>query len=117
MSIRNREMLQRDQQVILDDYQRSLIPPESVAQLPPQGTPTTVQTIARIEQVIGSDPDYGPHLVAKIQSFGGTPRVASDSSAASVICYPTPGSGVGDYAVDEYVELMAVRGAFLAAKL
>jgi len=71
----------------------------------------------RVDSVVSSDPDYGPHLVVVRQEWSGTPPTVSDSSALSVRCYPTPNRVVGDYSVDDYVRIIAARGAMVAEAL
>ena len=41
----------------------------------------------------------------------------SDGDGPAVLCYPTPNHVVGDYSVDEYVRVVAARGARLAETL
>ena len=115
--IRTIERLRQEQSEIMSSYRQELTPPETVAVLPRPGGMSSVGVFGRVVQVIGSDPDYGPHLVVRRQIFNGTPRSAADSPAATVRCYPTPNNTVGDYAVDEYVLIVTTIGAMVAQKL
>ena len=116
MAIRSRDSLRRDQQQLLAEYRRLRAPRDLVVQLPTPGSTTTVFLYGRVDQVVASDPTYGPHLVVAPQDVSGTPPVFSDSTAATVRCYPAPNHVVGDYTVNEKVKILAVRGAFIADK-
>ncbi len=116
MPIRTRDALRRDQQHLLAEYRRQRRRRDSVIQLPTPGTATTVFLYGRIDQVVASDPDHGPHLMVTPQEVSGTPPVFADSTAATIRCYAAPNHGVGDYGVNEMVKVLAVRGAFIADK-
>ncbi len=119
MAVRTLTKLKEDQGALLSAHRSRLTGNVAgeVLQLggSPEGRPT-VSVIAKVSTVVAGDPTYGPHLVVQIQEFSGTPPVASAASIADLRAYPTPGRVVGDYSVNEYVSLLTVRGALLAAK-
>ena len=116
MGIRTREQLHRDQEQLLAEHRRLTRQPRAVAQLPSDGSGVAVTVYGRVDQVVSSDPTYGAHLVVAPQQASGTPPVFSDSTAASVRCYPAPNHVVGDYTVNEMIKILALRGAFIADK-
>ncbi len=116
MPVRSREQLRRDQHQLLAEYRRLRRQRESVAQLPTHGAVASVVLYGRVTQVVSSDPTFGAHLVVAPQDVSGTPPVFSDSTAASVRCYPAPNHVVGDYTVNEKIKVLTVRGAFIADK-
>ena len=69
-----------------------------------------------MDEVVGEDPEFGPHLVVQPQQFVGSPPEPEDAPVAAARCYPAPGCGVEAYEVGEYVKLMAARGAVIADK-
>jgi len=116
--VRRRAELAKLQGRVLESYRRARLGrAESIAD---GGLAGLIGSAAygRVTQVVGSDPTYGPHLVAALQRFSGTPPSPADASGAAAIrCYPTPGRSVGQYAVNEMVRLCAAAGAMLAEKL
>jgi hypothetical protein len=115
--IRTAETLRRDQAEILSSYRQDMAHQGSVAVLPRPGGTTAPGVYGRVSSVVGSDPTYGPHLVVVRQEWSGTPPTVSDSSAPTVRCYPTPNRVVNDYSVDDYVRIVAARGAMVAEAL
>lgn len=75
------------------------------------------QLLGRVSQVVTTDAVRGPHLRVVAQVHTGTPPKPTDASAHDTVRYPPPGRSVTDYAVGEYVWLIDVKGARLAAKL
>lgn len=73
--------------------------------------------IGRIDEVVTGDEQFGPHLKVALQRFAGSPPSPTDAIGAVRVCYPAPSRTVGDYAVDEYVGLIAASGLRFALKL
>lgn len=120
MAIRTREELRRDQQQLLSEYRRlrSAAPAgSSIGQLPTPGSPLAVLLFGRVSQIVNSDPTYGAHLIVVPQDVSGTPPTFSDSPAAAIRCYPPPNHAVGEYSLNEKVNVLTLRGAFIADKL
>ena len=115
MIVRTLPQLKRVQSELLAEIKKSTLVEEL------QSTDTMTEAISdwigRIDSVVSSDPDHGPHLVVLRRAFSGAPPTTSDMDEREHICYPTPGRSVNDYAVDEEVVLLRVRGALLAGKL
>jgi len=114
--MRSGQQLYEDQMALLERYRREQEQLADVGQLPTSGGHVGPGVWGQVSEVVGSDPQYGAHLVVQPQKFVGIPPVAQDAEAAVVRCYPAPGRTVSDYAVDEYVKVMAARGAFVADK-
>lgn len=68
-------------------------------------------------RVSSTDPVYGPHLLVVWQVWSGLPPTVSDSEGEPVRCYPTPNLTVNDYGADDYVRIVAARGAMVAELL
>lgn len=120
MAVRTLTKLKEDQVALLSAHRSRLTDNATGEALQLGGSPegrSTVSVIAKVATVVASDPTYGPHLVVQIQEFSGTPTVASAANIADLRAYPTPNHVVGDYSVNEYISLLTVRGALLAAKL
>lgn len=115
--IRTPENLRRDQAEILSSYRQQIASQGTAAVLPQPGGIVTPDVYGRVDTVVTSDPDYGPHLVVVRQEWSGTPPTVSDSSAPSVRCYPTPNNVVTDYSVNDYVRIIAARGAMVGEVL
>jgi len=117
MVVRSLDVLKREQERWLMEYRARRAAAEELVQLP-GGTASTaaVASYGRVTSVVSADPEYGAHLVVAPQQFTGVPPSLSDSTAASLRCYPAPNHTVNDYSVNEYVKILAVRGAFIADK-
>ncbi len=61
--------LQRDQAEIMSLYREERVLPDSVAVLPRPGGSTAVSVFGQVDQVVSSDPDYGPHLLVTRQQW------------------------------------------------
>lgn len=88
-----------------------------VAVLPRPGGVSAVGSIGRVLQANATDPEHGPHLVARLQTFEGSPPVPQDVPDADVVCYPSPNRSVGDFVLGEFVQLVVAQGAVLGMKL
>jgi hypothetical protein len=102
--------------VLLEQYRQERERSIDVGQLPTAGGHAEQGLWGRVSAVVESDPDHGAHLMVKPQRFDGTPPAAQDAAVAAMRCYPAPNHSVTDYAVDEYVKVVAARGAFVADK-
>lgn len=71
----------------------------------------------RVDEIVTSDEQFGPHLKVALQQFGGTPPTPTDANGATQVYYPAPGGWVGDYAIDEWVRLEFASGVRFAIKL
>ncbi len=123
MAIRSLGKLKEDQSALLASYRASAVSgPASVGSAllqlagSPEGRPT-LAVIAKVTSLVLFHPDYGSHLVVQIQEFSGAPPAPSDAAIDELRAYPTPNRAVSDYTVNEYVLVLTVRGALLAAKL
>jgi len=116
MPIRPRETLRRDQAQIFLEHKLRQLRMQDTTQLPAADDRGVVVRWGRVEQIIETDPDHGPHLSVVPQVFTGIPPVAGDASGKSVICYPAPNRTLADYQVGEYVKILPTRGAFIADK-
>ncbi len=116
MSVRSLDILRREQERLLAQYRARRRTAEQVVQLPTAGPAAVVTSYGRVTSVVSSDPTYGAHLVVAPQQFTGMPPSISDSSAASLRCYAAPNRTVSDYSVNEYVKVLAAKGAFIADK-
>lgn len=83
---------------------------------PPKSADPTYR-LARVTQVVTSDPTYGPHLLAVPQILSGTPPTPADRDVSAGRVYPTPNRSVSDYSVDEYVAVWKIDAVWLAARL
>jgi hypothetical protein len=115
--IRDIETLRRHQKEILGSYREDMAKRDPVAVLPRPGGNIASGVYGRVSAVVADDPSYGAHLLVIRQQWTGTPPVASDSPATPVRCYPAPHRTIGDYAVDDYVRLVAAYGAMIAELL
>ncbi len=109
--------LKREQETVLREWRTDRAPRESVAWLPGGGLSASGVAYGRVTSVVTSDPEHGPHVMVRRQVWTGAPPVVSDGAGADVRCYPTPDRAVTDYAVDEYVRVVASAGARVAEKL
>lgn len=115
--MRSRQDLAELQRRVTESYRRSRAPMREAAGGGGCASPVGSAAYGRVTGVVGSDPDYGPHLILTLQGFTGAPPTPSDVGDNDVRCYPSPGRAVNDYAVDEIVRLVSARGAFFAEKL
>ncbi|MFQ6049197.1 MAG: hypothetical protein ACE5K7_07525, partial [Phycisphaerae bacterium] len=104
------------QSAVLEAYRRSRQEAELVGQFPAPSWVVTEVAWGRVSAVVSSDPQYGPHLMVQPQEFVGSPPSPTDAGSSAVRCYPAPNRTVQDYSVDEYVKIVAGRGAFIADK-
>ncbi|HSW44030.1 MAG TPA: hypothetical protein VLM89_00485 [Phycisphaerae bacterium] len=115
--IRGPEALRRDQEGILVAYRNERSGRPDVAVLPRPGVAMATVVYGRVSGVAESDPTYGPHLEVVRQVWSGTPPQVSDAESEVMWCYPTPNRSVSDYAVGDYVRIVAARGAMVAEAL
>jgi hypothetical protein len=115
--IRSQETLRRDQEGVLASYREEQALRPTVAMLPRPGGAMATGVYGRVSAVVSSDPQYGPHLLVVRQVWSGVPPVVSDGEGDPIRCYPAPNRSVGDYSVDDYVRMMAARGAMVAEML
>ncbi len=115
--IRGMEKLRRNQAEVMASYKEEVERSVELATLPRPGSVISVVTFGRVDSVVSTDPDYGPHLLVVRQQWSGTPLTVADSALPAVRCYPSPNHVVGDYTVDEYVRLSTAHGAKVAEKL
>jgi hypothetical protein len=113
MGIRSREQLLDDQALLLE----AIRSPGEESVIPSVIRDGSAGAIGRVDSVVISDATYGPHLVVAVQTFAGAPPVATNDAIAFQRVYPTPNRVVGDYVVNEYVQMLAMRGALMAGKL
>ena len=114
---RSEEALRRDQADILASYRQERALRPTVAVLPRPGGSMATGVYGRVSSVVSSDPQYGPHLLVVRQVWNGVPPTVSDGEGIPIRCWPTPNRTVGDYAVDDYVRIVAARGAMVAEML
>jgi hypothetical protein len=117
MAVRPIAQLRREQQEMLDAL-REMETEASTATIetsPESGEPT--YRLARVTQVVTSDPTYGPHLLVVPQILSGTPPTPSDRDVSAGRAYPTPNRSVSDYSADEYVAVWKIDAVWLAARL
>jgi len=115
--VRPLDVLRRDQAEVLEECRRGQRRGESVAVLPRPGGVVSPVVYGRVTAVVTSDPTYGPHLVVVRQRWTGTPPSCSDMAGVTVRCYPSPNRSVSDDAVDDYLRVVAARGAMIAEAL
>jgi hypothetical protein len=115
MAVRPLEVLRREQAEMADRMRAAA--GESPPPAPLSERSDAVATVGRVAEVVASDAVYGAHLVVQPQVFSGAPATASDAATPTMRAYPTPNHVVGEYAVDEYVQLLTCRGAVVGLKL
>jgi hypothetical protein len=115
--IRSAETLRRDQTEIMTAFRADSAGRNSVAQLPRPGGALSPAVYGRVSSVVASDPDHGPHLMVTRQVWSGTPPTVSAASGPEVRCYPCPNHVVSDYAVNDYVRIVAAYGAMVSEPL
>jgi len=115
--IRTVEVLRRDQAEVLASLREDQAPQGAVAVLPRPGGAIATAVYGRVSEKVGSDTIYGPHLLVIRQMWSGVPPTVSDAEGEPVRCYPTPNLTLDDYAVNDYVRIVAARGAMVAEAL
>jgi hypothetical protein len=117
--MRDYETLLRQGDEVLAEGRQALAAREDIALLPRPGGVNALDSIGRVVAVNGADAELGPHLVVTLQVWEGqgNPPAPQDVPDADVVCYPTPGRVVADYAAGEFVLMAAAQGAMLAVKL
>jgi hypothetical protein len=116
VAIRTPSQIRSDQASLLASYRDSLRA-DSEASTERLDRVDAVSTLAKVSSVVTFDAVHGPHLVASVQEFTGTPPVVVAASKPNLRAYPTPNRTVGDYSSGEYVLLHTFRGALLALKI
>lgn len=111
------EELHRDQEIILAAYRAERSPNSNgdvrVAASADGGT----YGFGRVDDIVESDADHGPHVLVIRQAWKGSPPVPCDSGAGPVRCQLVPGRSVEDFAVNNLVRMIYVSGAILAEPL
>jgi hypothetical protein len=73
--------------------------------------------VGRVDSVVASDPEFGPHLIVAKQRVTGVPPSFADDTIASQTYYPAPGKVVDDYFADEFVLCCLMDGARIALRM
>jgi len=115
--IRTVEALRREQAEILAALREDQARQGTVAVLPRPGGAIATAVYGRVSEIVSSDPIYGPHLLVVRQAWSGVPPTVSDTEGEPVRCYPTPNLTLDDYGVNDYVRIVAARGAMVAEAL
>jgi hypothetical protein len=117
MAVRPIQQLRREQQEMLDALREMEAEASTATVETPAESGEPIYRLARVTQVVTSDPTYGPHVRVVPQILSGTPPAPSDRDVSAGRAYPTPNRSVNDYSVDEYVAVWKIDAVWLAARL
>jgi len=114
MSVRTLGQLRADQERLLGAL-RARVEPEEPARTA-EGLPP-VSEFGRVTGFVYYHPTIGPHLLVQPYIYEGVPAVPVPADMPERTVRPTPNFTVFGYALDEYVEIVTVRGAQMAVKM